>query len=299
MVIFNKLVENSKFSLCVPWYLVYRKVVNRGIPTDVPVEEIWKELKESNPRLVFDRENITRLKTRRFINGEASYIDTSSVRLNLRAPTIPDYVIMWSTRLELKYYIPTIRQCFNCGQLNHAIKFCKNVAKCLICGLDAHSTDKCSNIAKCINCNGNHRFLAKDCSEVTKRKVTEIMITQDIDFNTAKRIILQGTPSLPSRSSTVLRTAPPKSQDFLSLHDSFNRTVLDSSARSTQASLAGWPLTRSFADVTNQDAVIKDKNKYSQLTSPQLDFSNFDKIISFLSSEAFTKMLTKIEKVKK
>lgn len=169
--------------------MVYHKAVIKGITTDVTNEEIWMELKESNPTLVFDTEDIFRLKTRSFIDGTVNYINSTSVRLNLRAATVPSHVFMWRTRMTMTPYIPGIRQCFNCGQLNHATKFCKNNAKCLTCSLDSHQGDSiCSNKMCCINCGGNHRSLAKDCPEVIiKKRTTALMASQNIDFNTAKK----------------------------------------------------------------------------------------------------------------
>ncbi|KMQ83094.1 nucleic-acid-binding protein from mobile element jockey [Lasius niger] len=93
-------------------------------------------------------------------------------------------------------YIPNIRQCFNCGQLNHVTKFCRNNAKCLVCGLDKHSDDNsCSNKMNCINCGGNHRTLSKNCPDIIiKRKTAELMATQNMDYNNVKKLIMLSTP---------------------------------------------------------------------------------------------------------
>lgn len=93
-------------------------------------------------------------------------------------------------------YIPAIRQCFNCGQLNHSTKFCKNNPKCLTCSQAWHQDgSSCSGITNCINCGGNHRSLSKECPEIIiKKRTTELMATQNMDFNTAKRLVVQGTP---------------------------------------------------------------------------------------------------------
>lgn len=86
--------ESNKYSISIPWYMIYRKVVIKGISIDVSEEEIWKELKESNPKLIFDREDIFRLKIRKFVDGVATYVDSTSVKLNLRATSIPSHAIM-------------------------------------------------------------------------------------------------------------------------------------------------------------------------------------------------------------
>lgn len=162
---------------------------------DVDNAEIWTELKESNPNLTFDKEDIYRLRSRTFVDGAATYRNSPSVKLNLRAAVVPTHVFMWRSRLEMTPYVPANRQCYNCGQLNHSTKFCKNSARCLTCSQGSHADGTSrSNILKCINCGGSHRSLSKECSEVIiKKKTTELMAMQNMDFNTAKRIVLGGS----------------------------------------------------------------------------------------------------------
>lgn len=69
----NPYIRKSRFTISVPWYLVFRKIVVKGIPTDISDDELWEELKESNPTMVFDREGIYRLKTRSYQDGEIQY----------------------------------------------------------------------------------------------------------------------------------------------------------------------------------------------------------------------------------
>lgn len=79
--------------------------------------------------------------------------------------------------------------------MSHSTKFCKNTAKCLSCGLEKHNeADSCSNILCCINYKGCHRSLSKECPEIIiKKRTTELMAQQNIDYNTARKIVLQGS----------------------------------------------------------------------------------------------------------
>lgn len=192
----NKFILESKYSITIPWYIVYRKVVIRGIPGNFTNEDIWLELKDSNPSLIFDKEDIYRFQRRTYVEGVSTFVNTTSVRLNLRASLVPTHVFLWKSRLSMSAYIPSIRQCFNCGQLSHSTKFCKNVAKCLTCGSDRHENNsECSNIPSCINCTSNHRSLSKECPEVIiKKKITEFMANYNMDYNSAKKLVLQGAP---------------------------------------------------------------------------------------------------------
>ncbi|XP_067215378.1 uncharacterized protein [Linepithema humile] len=184
----NTYLIKSKYTASIPWYFTNRKVVIKGIPTDIPNDEIWTELKTSNPQLSFDKEDIYRLKSRSVVNGQTEFIPSPTVKLSLRSMTVLPSVFMWRTRLEMAPYIPNIRQCFNCGQLSHASKFCKNSTKCLTCGKEPHPNQACSSKPNCINCGGEHRALSSECPETTlKKRVTKLMAIENIDFNSAKK----------------------------------------------------------------------------------------------------------------
>lgn len=111
------------------------------------------------------------------INNQVEYKSSSFVKLLLRSMVIPSSVFMWRTRLQMAPYVPSIRQCYTCGQLNHATKFCKNLAKCLRCGKDLHpEQQQCDIKPNCINCNDEHHTLAKEYPEIiVKKKAMELI----------------------------------------------------------------------------------------------------------------------------
>nr|XP_012216460.1 PREDICTED: uncharacterized protein LOC105668589 [Linepithema humile] len=118
---------------------------------------------------------------------------------------IPPSVFMWRTRLQMAPYIPSIRRCYKCGQLNHATKFCKNSAKCLLCGKDLHPEhQQCVTKPNCINCNGKHHTLAKECPEtIIKKKATELMAFKNINYNLAKKKLVQGFYNKPETNKIL------------------------------------------------------------------------------------------------
>lgn len=63
----NPYIKESEFSISVPRFLLYRIAIIKGVPVDCDIEEVTKELKDSNPNVNF--ENIERLKRRIYSNN--------------------------------------------------------------------------------------------------------------------------------------------------------------------------------------------------------------------------------------
>lgn len=80
--VYNKLFQDSRFSINIPLLFLYRKVIIKGIPTDVSNDELWEELESSNASLVFDKEDIYRMRVRKFVGNEIKYVDSTAVKLN-------------------------------------------------------------------------------------------------------------------------------------------------------------------------------------------------------------------------
>lgn len=76
--------------------MIFRKIVIRGIPIEIPNEEIWGELKESNSNLVFDKDDIFKLRTRIYKDGVTSFVDSSAVKLivSLKSSAVPSHAFM-------------------------------------------------------------------------------------------------------------------------------------------------------------------------------------------------------------
>lgn len=300
IAITNRYVQESKYDIHIPWYLIFHKVVVKCILVDVPVDEKWKELSESNPNLVFDKEDIFRLRSRSYVDGVATFQDSTAVRVNLRSSSIPSHVFMWRSRMNITPYIPGIRQCFNCGQMNHATKFCKNNAKCLSCGLDSHTDgSSCSNKLNCINCSGNHRSLSRDCPEIIiKKKTTELMATQNLDFNTARKMMVHGSPIMGSHSENPFNLTPPRRFDDSEFPPLANpcSTLIEGSQRPPSMTSRGHHPTSqgrtdSFAEVVSSilpsllKAASFDPNVFSEI------LLKLDRILEFFDNIAVARVI--------
>lgn len=107
----------------------------------------------------------------------------------IRSSNIPEFVYLWNQRVKVAAaFIPGIRRCVNCGQLNHSTKFCQNNAKCLNCGEDRHpNNESYSKKPSCINCKREHKTLSLECSEINmKKQINRIMAIDNISYNKAR-----------------------------------------------------------------------------------------------------------------
>lgn len=175
--------------------MVHRNVVIRRIPLDISTEELADEIRESNSGIPIVE--ATRLKRKINKDGSTEWEDTESVKLTIRSVSCPNHIILWKVKTNVYPFVPQIRRCFNCGQLSHNTKFCKNQEKCLRCG-EAKHQDDCVGPESCVNCKGPHRSLHPKCPEVIeKTAITRVMAERNIGFNEAKEVVTGIIPNPP------------------------------------------------------------------------------------------------------
>ncbi|EZA60807.1 hypothetical protein X777_13640 [Ooceraea biroi] len=85
----NKYLQQSQFDIFIQWFMVYRRIVIRDVPLDISIEEINDEVKRSNPGIGVHEEGTSRLRRRITKDGTASYVDSKSVKLDIRTQSIP------------------------------------------------------------------------------------------------------------------------------------------------------------------------------------------------------------------
>lgn len=293
--------DNCPFDINIPWYLLYRRFIIKGIPTDIDEKCLLQELKDSNPDV-----HVTeayRFQRRTFVSNESSLTNTTTVKVTMRGAYIPERIFMWHTSIPVSTYVPSIRRCFQCGQLSHATKFCRNKNKCLRCGQDYdESHEICSLPPKCINCAGDHPTLDRTCPEIIKKKAITVLMAEDnLDFNEARRILYPNFSSSPSRAKKLVRWEP--SNTAPSPDGNAERINMDSSSpkyTSSKDSSSRTPLLirrnpfdndpsekegrrRTFADITYTN-LTHDDNVVTNLsnTSAPNDFANLCNLISEL-----------------
>lgn len=84
--------KEINFSAFITWHAVHKKVIIRGFPIDVPIEEVLEELKESNEGMIF--EDCERMKRRVIIKGISELVDSQSLKITIRSTVFPKYLTL-------------------------------------------------------------------------------------------------------------------------------------------------------------------------------------------------------------
>lgn len=207
----NSLLDESMFSAEVPWYMAFRRFVINGIAPEAEEEEILEELQVSNPTLHIT--DICRFKKKVTVDGKTSLVPSQSIKVTIRGQRIPEFVYAWQVRTSTRIYIPSIRKCFNCGQLSHSTKFCVNHKVCLHCGQEYdESHAHCSLSSKCTNCGGSHPALDIICSVVKeKQKITKIMACENVNYSEARAILYPRHDINPRLTQSPTNSSEPSS----------------------------------------------------------------------------------------
>lgn len=137
------------------------KVIIKGIPSEIPVEEVKNELIQSG----FEVMKVAQL--RRF--RDKSPLPIFQVHLaqneyNKKVYSIKNF-LNFMVVVEA-YKFRGVKQCYNCLHFNHSSELCTLDPKCLKCAGN-HKTNLCTKSVddkcKCANCNGEHPANYKGC----------------------------------------------------------------------------------------------------------------------------------------
>ncbi|EFN66901.1 hypothetical protein EAG_14151, partial [Camponotus floridanus] len=163
-----------------------RKGAIRGIPLNIPLNELNEAIKYENPSISIN--NLFRLK--RKDGTTRKWVDSQSIYITFKDQDLPKAVRVWKVSLPVTVYIPPLRRCFRYGRFGHTSKGCpKEEDICLSCG-NAHSLTKdnlCSDKSKCINCQEAHHTLSREC-QVFKLNlsINEAIVLDNISYVEAR-----------------------------------------------------------------------------------------------------------------
>lgn len=156
--------------------------VVKNIDLDVEEEELVKEFSSEYEIL-----SVKRMK--RFT--EEKWINSETVRVCFKGPTLPPYVYSYGCRFKVEPYVFPVSQCSGCWKYGHLIRQCPT--KKIICPKCGGQHINCeASEYYCINCKGDHMSLSKNCPLFLKEKQIRLLMSQEnCTYKKALNIYLQ------------------------------------------------------------------------------------------------------------
>lgn len=157
------------------------KIIIKGIPSEIPIEEVKDEL----IRLGYDVVKVAQL--RRYSDKSPLPIFQVHLAQNDYNKQIYSVKKFFNFIVVVEAYkFRGVKQCYNCLHFNHSSELCTLDPKCLKCAGN-HRTNTCSKNfdekPKCANCNGEHPANFKGCPMhplAIKARNKELKIIKDL-----------------------------------------------------------------------------------------------------------------------
>jgi hypothetical protein len=198
-------IRENKLEAFIPARAIVKRGTIRGILLDVGTEELLERIRLENlslnvigaRRLQMRYKNLpTRgIEPEEHIGSEVqetAWVDSKTVCLDFKAPSLPEHVIVWNALLNVTPFIPAIKMCYKCGRYGHISTRCNRKERCLTCGGD-HPMDKdrrCAKGAKCLNCGEDHSALSRNCGKRTEEEsVNRLMVLKNMSTKEARKAI--------------------------------------------------------------------------------------------------------------
>ncbi|CAH2097922.1 unnamed protein product [Euphydryas editha] len=168
--------------------------VIKDIDLNLEEEEIMQEMSSQTAIL-----GVKRLKRKNTNDGH--WEPSESVRICFKGSSLPAYVYIFDTRVNVSPYTFPVTQCSRCWRFGHSIKFCPSLK--IICPKCTKGHSNCeTTLFKCNNCHGRHMAMAKICPVFIKEKrIREIMAEFNCSYKRALTVYVPQSP----RSNNMLQ----------------------------------------------------------------------------------------------
>lgn len=154
----------------------------RQVDLDVDEKEALENLK-----CEYEIVAVRRLKR---LGEDGKWLDSETVRVSIKGPTLPPYVFGYGCRFKVEPYTFPVSQCSVCWRFGHLSRACPaNKPVCPKCGKEHKNCETTSYT--CVNCKGPHLAMYKQCPMFIKEKeIRNIMRTENCTYKKALMIYL-------------------------------------------------------------------------------------------------------------
>lgn len=134
--------------------------------------------------------NIISVRRLKRLNEKGEWINSETIRLAFKSPTLPPYVYGFGCRFKVEKYTFPVSQCSVCWKFGHLSRSCPT--KKIICPKCSDNHTNCETLNyTCVNCKGPHMALYKKCPIFLKEKeIRNIMAEKNCTYRNALKIYL-------------------------------------------------------------------------------------------------------------
>ncbi|XP_063898951.1 uncharacterized protein LOC135119148 [Helicoverpa armigera] len=158
-----------------------------GIVKNIELDVDEKELTE----LFTSEYDIVSVKRLKRFTEQGKWIDSETVRICFKGPTVPLTVEAYGCKFKVESYTFPVTQCSNCWRFGHLLRQCPTKRPvCPKCG-EFHANCEATQY-RCINCKGAHMSFDKTCPIFLKEKeIRRIMCAENTTYKKALDIYLK------------------------------------------------------------------------------------------------------------
>lgn len=214
----------------IPAAQIEKTGIIRYVPTNISNKDLYTKLSS-----IYEI-----ISVRRFTKKVGqSTVGLETVSITFLSNVLPDNIQYDLFSFRVFEYVPPLQQCFRCFKFNHPAKICNGKQRCSICAGEHNfrDCDKKENLC-CVNCSGPHLAISKSCP-IKMKKILEKK--GNITYaSVANTITTSDFPSLPTQSSSIVKTLPSINQSVHKLNknvkivNNVNKTVPEPNLNQTQ-----------------------------------------------------------------
>lgn len=224
--------------------------------------DLETELEELQNILQCDSEIISLIRLKR-LNEEGKWVDSETIRICFKGPTLPPYVYGYGCRFKVEPYTFPVSQCSGCWKYGHIRKYCPG--KKVLCPKCGQNHTNCeTEVFKCLNCNGPHMSFDKTCPMFQREKeIRNVMCKENCSYRKALELLSINKKFLQKISTNEIHTMDISEQSLTPQSKSY-RDVLQSNIPVTwrdQEKNSEMLLTKESSEHNRHTVERRKKNK--------------------------------------